>query len=58
MLEFHILADDLQQPTEYQKMVEQLKNDGPRPQAGDKTKWFEVESRTAWIEFTGRDGGA
>ena len=42
VLEFHILAEDL--PTaEYQRMAEQLKNDGPRPQAGDTARWFEVD---------------
>jgi SecD/SecF fusion protein len=43
VLEFHILADDIDNG-EYQRMVQQLKTDGPLEQAGDKTKWFEVES--------------
>ena len=51
VLEFHIMADDIQ-PTDYQKMVEQLKNDGPRSQAGDKTAWFEVERPDQYIGRT------
>jgi SecD/SecF fusion protein len=50
VLEFHILALDLP-PAEYQHMVEQLKTDGPLEQAGDKTKWFEVDNPD---EFKGR----
>ena len=43
VLEFHILSNDLP-AAEYEHMVQQLKTDGPLSQAGDKTKWFEVDN--------------
>lgn len=44
VLEYHILASppDISND-EYQKMVDRLKTNGPRVQAGDTTRWFEVE---------------
>lgn len=42
LLEFHILADDVA-PAERQKMTERLQTYGPRVQAGDTTRWFQVD---------------
>jgi SecD/SecF fusion protein len=50
VLEFHILADDMD-AGEYQRMVQQLKTDGPLPQAGDQARWLEVENPD---EFKGK----
>jgi SecD/SecF fusion protein len=51
VLEFHILAvppSRSQQPTisqaEYQQWVERLQKDGPRVQANDEYRWFEVDN--------------
>ncbi len=41
-LAFHILADDATQG-EVERMKLQLNAKGPRPQAGDKLQWFEVD---------------
>jgi SecD/SecF fusion protein len=43
VLEFHMLATDLP-PADYQKMVQRLQTDGPRVEAGDTTRWFEVDN--------------
>jgi SecD/SecF fusion protein len=59
VLEFHIVADDLA-TADYQKMVDQLKADGVQEQAGDKTKWFEVnpddvdEFKSRALEYNGK----
>ena len=42
VLEFHILANDISTP-ELQKMVDRLKKRGPRIEAGDTMRWFQVE---------------
>jgi SecD/SecF fusion protein len=42
VLEFHILVTDMNSP-EAQEMVRRLHERGPRPQAGDTMKWFEVD---------------
>ncbi|MBV8781706.1 MAG: hypothetical protein JO353_09945, partial [Phycisphaerae bacterium] len=58
VLEFHILATDLP-PAEYQRMVQRLKDDGPRPEAGDKTRWYEVERPEEFlgktVEYNGKN---
>lgn len=41
VLSFHILADDLP-AGEYEAAVTRLQTEGPRYQAGDVTRWFEV----------------
>ncbi len=43
VLEFHILANDLP-AAEYQKMVERLQTQGPKLQAGDTTRWYQVDN--------------
>jgi SecD/SecF fusion protein len=57
VLEFHIVADDLPS-AEYEHMVQQLKADGPLAQAGDQTKWFEVDNaeefKNKTVEFNGK----
>ena len=40
VLEFHILATDLDQNT-YQQYVSKLQTNGPRPQSGDSLRWFQ-----------------
>ncbi|HZL34984.1 MAG TPA: protein translocase subunit SecD [Tepidisphaeraceae bacterium] len=42
VLEYHILADDMGK-AEYQKYIDHLHQDGPRLQAGDQARWFEVD---------------
>jgi SecD/SecF fusion protein len=50
VLEFHIAAglnaaghpDDLT-TQEYQRMIEQLRKNGPRPVAGDRLEWFQLD---------------
>jgi SecD/SecF fusion protein len=58
VLEFHIIANDLD-PAEVQRMVQQLKTDGPAEQAGNTTRWFEVESPDEFkgrtVEFNGKN---
>jgi SecD/SecF fusion protein len=43
VLAFHIQAGDDVTTAEYERMRQQLKAKGPRPQAGDKLQWFEVD---------------
>lgn len=50
VLEFHILVTDYSSP-EYVAMTERLQKNGPRAQAGDTTRWVQVD-RPA--EFKGR----
>jgi SecD/SecF fusion protein len=42
VIEFHILATDLPQDR-YQEMVDRLQRRGPRSQAGDDVRWYQVD---------------
>ena len=60
VLEFYILADPQRDAAEYGRFVEQLQERGPRPQAGDSFRWFEVDPEEVegfgnrLIEYNGR----
>jgi SecD/SecF fusion protein len=43
VLAFHILATGDVSPSEMSRMQQQLKEKGPRPEAGDELQWFEVD---------------
>ena len=45
VLEFHVAADEMAPPSsaEYARMVRQLHEKGPRPQAGDQLAWYQVD---------------
>jgi SecD/SecF fusion protein len=42
VIEFHILANDLTD-AEYAEKLDNLNRRGPRPQAGDRVRWYEVD---------------
>ena len=56
VLSFHILASDLSS-AERQQWTQRLKTNGPRPQAGDDKRWFEVgrPGEATGVQYNGKN---